>query len=336
MARVSTPVASMSDEVTVEASEIAQILDRLQESILHPTPERERQLRRSYIEREKLGSNLGYVNTRLSKLEQDAAAPPFKPIGGPLLAKQRDTLELLLDRLKDLDQVAADEDDLENDSSDEEDLLGGFIPTPTQSATSTAEDTDPQYTPPAPDTEPESPSVQELIVSSPTPPPANEAAVEAAAPAPTQTTQTLRGRHGAENTAAATISHSSARAALFASRRKPAPPQTSTATAEAILDQQRAEQDALSDSILKMAGALKASSKKFSTTLEADKEAVARASEGMSKTEQSMEAARGRMGTLRKMTEGKGWWGRMLLYAWIYGLMLFLVLLVFVFPKLRF
>jgi len=36
------------------------------------------------------------------------------------------------------------------------------------------------------------------------------------------------------------------------------------------------------------------------------------------------------------MTEGKGWWGRMILYAWVYGLMLSLVLLVFVMPKLRF
>lgn len=46
----------MSDSTAAEASEIAQILSRLQDSILHPTPERERQLRRSYIEREKLAS----------------------------------------------------------------------------------------------------------------------------------------------------------------------------------------------------------------------------------------------------------------------------------------
>ncbi|EJP68861.1 synaptobrevin-like protein [Beauveria bassiana ARSEF 2860] len=243
-----------------------------------------------------------------------------------------------------MQQVAADEDELDDDSSDEEDLLGGFIPTPSQSATSTAEDTDPQYTPPAIDTEPDSPILQERTMSPPSPPPAPTPApaapTETAAPAtaPTQTTQTLRGRHGAEKSAAsAATSHSSARAALFANRRKTAaPPQTSTATAEAILDQQRAEQDALSDSILKLAGALKASSHRFSSTLEADKEAVSRAGEGMSKTEQSMEAARGRMRTLRKMTEGKGWWGRMILYAWIYGLMVGLVLLVFVFPKLRF
>lgn len=228
--------------------------------------------------------------------------------------------------------MAADDDEVDDDSSDGEDLLGEFIPTPSQSADST-EDTDPQYTPPAADTEPASPA-QEPIISPPPPLPTTRAPVETAPVPPTQTTQTLRGRHGAENTAAP--SHSSARAALFANRRKPAPPQTSTATAEAILDQQRTEQDALSESILKMAGALKASSHKFSSTLEADKEAVGRAGDGMSKTEQSMEAARGRMGTLRKMTEGKGWWGRMLLYAWVYGLMLMLVLLVFVFPKLRF
>ncbi|KAM3430717.1 hypothetical protein MY4824_007515 [Beauveria thailandica] len=346
MARVSNSFGSTSGSIGIEAGELAQILSRLQDSVLHPTPQREKQLRRSYIEREKLATNLHYVNARLSKLEQDAAATTFKSSTGPLLTKQRDALELLLDRLKDLQQVAADEDELDDDSSDEEDLLGGFIPTPSQSATSTAEDTDPQYTPPALDTEPDSPVLQERSLSSPSPRPAptpattapTEAAAPTPTPPPTQTTQAMRGRHGAEKTAAsAAESHSSARAALFANRRKTAaPPQTSTATAEAILDQQRAEQDALSESILKLAGALKASSHRFSSTLEADKEAVSRAGEGMSKTEQSMEAARGRMGTLRKMTEGKGWWGRMILYAWVYGLMVGLVLLVFVFPKLRF
>lgn len=136
-----------------------------------------------------------------------------------------------------------------------------------------------------------------------------------------------------------------ARAALFASRRSNtlkttasggAASSTATATAEALLDQQRAEQDALSESILKMAGALKASSQRFSSTLERDRDVVARAGEGMEKTERGMDAASRRMGTLRKMTEGKGWWGRMVLYAWVYGLMVALVLLVFVMPKLRF
>lgn len=157
---------------------------------------------------------------------------------------------------------------------------------------------------------------------------------EALPPAPTQTSQELRGRSAISSLTPP--AHTTARAALFANRRRPASPQISTGTAEAILDHQRAEQDQLSESILKMAGALKASSRKFADTLEADKEVVGQAGEGIAKTERGMEAARGRMGALRRMTEGKGWWGRMILYAWVYGLMLALVLLVFVFPKLRF
>lgn len=140
---------------------------------------------------------------------------------------------------------------------------------------------------------------------------------------------------------------STARAALFASRRSnttttmasnktAATTQSSTATAEAILDHQRAEQDALSDSILKMATALKTSSQRFSSTLEDDKLLLDRAGEGMNRTERGMDAASRRMGALKRMTEGKGWWGRMILYAWVYGLMVALVLLVFVLPKLRF
>lgn len=85
-----------------------------------------------------------------------------------------------------------------------------------------------------------------------------------------------------------------------------------------------------------MASALKKSSLKFSSTLDADKELLGKAGEGISKTEQSMEKARGRMGALRRMTEGKGWWGRMMLFAWVYGLMVGLLLLVFLMPKLRF
>jgi hypothetical protein len=49
-----------------------------------------------------------------------------------------------------------------------------------------------------------------------------------------------------------------------------------------------------------------------------------------------MEAAGKRMGMLRRMTEGKGWFGRMMLYAWIAGLWVVAILLVFVGPKFRF
>lgn len=232
----------------------------------------------------------------------------------------------------------------DEDDSDGEDLLSEIIPTPSESmnsasgdgaASETAEDTSSNYlrgatstvqatSPPEREPEPETPPA-------PVPEPQPQTVY-------THTTQTMRSRRTAQTPSPtpSQTAHSTARAALFANRRKPAPPQTSTATAEAILDQQRLEQDALSESILKMAGALKASSQKFSTTLDQDKDVLSRAGEGMDKTERGMEAARGRMGALKRMTEGKGWWGRMILYAWVYGMMVTLVLMVFVLPKLRF
>lgn len=223
-----------------------------------------------------------------------------------------------------------DEDDDDDDGRLEgEDLLSDFLDTPNESVDSTAPpDHRDQHDGPIEHLS--EPLPPEPIIQEPVKP---DVIVKAAELPPTQTSSTLRARPSAPSPS----SHTSARAALFANRRRPAAePQVSTATAEAILDQQRAEQDSLSESILKIAGALKASSQKFSSTLDADKDVLEKAGEGMSKTEQSMDAARGRMGALRRTTEGKGWWGRMMLYAWVYGMMLSLVLLVFVMPKLRF
>ena len=126
------------------------------------------------------------------------------------------------------------------------------------------------------------------------------------------------------------------RSALFGDRGATTTALSTTATTEAILDHQRAEHDLLSESILKLATDLKKSSQAFSSSLEEDAEVVARAGEGMNKTGESMDAVTKRMGTLQKMTEGEGWWGRMRLYVQVYGLMLILVLVVFVLPKLRF
>jgi hypothetical protein len=156
--------------------------------------------------------------------------------------------------------------------------------------------------------------------------------------APTTTSQTLRPRGTRQPAMEVDTSQTTGRAALFAGRRtsESLTAQSSTATAEAILDQQRAEQDALSESILKMAGALKKSSQRFSSTLEQDRGVLDRAGEGMDRSERGMDAASRRMGTLKSLTEGKGWWGRMILFAMVYGMMLVLVLLVFVLPKFRF
>ena len=253
----------------------------------------------------------------------------------------------------------AEDQNEDDDSSEGEDLIGDMIPTPSESTNSVAADSrfDDDFedsSQPAESHNDHDLSFSTESVPAPPTPTSQSQLSESQGDThsfqeqqPTQTYNTLRSRSTAQSsvpTLTATSSssssssaHATARAALFANRRKPTTtPETSTATTEAILDSQRQEQDALSGSILKMAGALKSSSQKFSTTLDADKDLVGRAGEGMSKTERGMEAARGRMGTLRRMTEGKGWWGRMILYAWVYGLMLALVLLVFVMPKLRF
>lgn len=250
--------------------------------------------------------------------------------------------------------MALDEDDDDDDAStDGEDILSEIIPTPSDSMVdsistgqpteSSGQDDDAESefpdTTTIPVTTAPTPAPSTVSVSASASTPASTAAPQNTQPVqhnqePTQTTQTLRPRGGPASPSPS--SHSTARAALFANRSKPSTPQTSTATAEALLDRQRSEQEALSESILQMAGALKSSSQRFSDTLEADKDVVGRASEGMDKTEQSMEAARGRMGTLKRMTEGKGYIGRLKLYAMVYGLMLVCFLVVFFMPKLRF
>jgi hypothetical protein len=74
----------------------------------------------------------------------------------------------------------------------------------------------------------------------------------------------------------------------------------------------------------------------FASSLESEKEVMRRAESGLDKNSMGMEAAGNRMTTLRRMTEGKGWWGRIKLYAIIAGLWIAAFLLVFVGPKLRF
>ena len=85
-----------------------------------------------------------------------------------------------------------------------------------------------------------------------------------------------------------------------------------------------------------MARELKSSSLQFSSTLESDKGVLDRAVEGLDNSSSGLEAAQSRMGVLRRMTEGKGWWGRMKLYAIIFGLWVAAFLIVFVGPKIRF
>ena len=235
---------------------------------------------------------------------------------------------------------------MDDDTTDsQDDMLAEIIPTPSESMDSRSADhsmdqgeqddelgplqtadekpTQPRE-PPATQTSPEpTPAPQQPPATSQ--PPSTEPPDQKQTPQPTTTTQTLRPRR-----------QDPSRAALLG-RKSPTPAtQQSSTTTEALLDRQRAEQDTLVENILGYASALKDSSRRFHDTLEEDKLAVERAAEGMDRAGTGMEGARRRMGVLGRMTEGKGWWGRVILYAWVYGLMVVLVLLVFALPKLRF
>ncbi|KAK2062458.1 synaptobrevin [Colletotrichum caudatum] len=346
------------------AAELNQLLRRLDQTILHADERRERRLRASEFERARLNSNLNYARSLLTRTEQDAMHIKLLSRRQEMQAdlnRKRELLERLVDRMHDLEQVRSQaltlHEEEDDNSSGSEDILADIIPTPSESMDSRSTDipTD-NAGDQDEDEEPEIPDLPPPVSAPPTEPsqpPPTATAPEAEQPTShqppetttelgTTTTQSLRSRGPTRPDSPSATTTATARAALFASRRPntskstASAPASSTATAEAILDHQRAEQDALSESILKMASALKASSQKFSDTLEQDKNVVSRAANGMDKTERSMDAASRRMGTLRKMTEGKGWWGRMMLYAWVYGLMVGLVLVVFVMPKLRF
>lgn len=153
----------------------------------------------------------------------------------------------------------------------------------------------------------------------------------ASAPAATPSaapTSTLRNRH-------ATGAPPAPGAKATGSRVAPMDNEKLEGTEHALSDQ-RLEQEDLTDSLLSLASQLKASSHNFHNSLESEQSVLDRAMHGIDRTSSTMEAAGQRMGMLRRMTEGKGWWGRMMLYAWIFGLWVIAILIVFVGPKFRF
>ena len=89
-------------------------------------------------------------------------------------------------------------------------------------------------------------------------------------------------------------------------------------------------------SMVQLAMELKQRTRGFQASLESDKGLVDHALDALDKNVTGMEVASKRIGMLRRMSEGKGWWGRIMLYAWIFGLWVVAILLVFVGPKLRF
>ncbi|KAI0550208.1 hypothetical protein F4679DRAFT_583701 [Xylaria curta] len=358
-----TPRRSVSNPDSL--TDLTRLLDRLQQSILHADAERERRLRTSEHERNKAGINLEYARTLLTKLEQDALAVKVHARRQAMQAdlnQKRAIFEQLTERLRELEEISIDSD--EDDSDDGEDLLGDVIPTPSQSSESRSsghfgddlgrvqeEESEGEYEgdstvlprstraarEPASTEPPSQPNAPTIAMSS-----TQSQSQSQSQSTGTATSPTLRPRGSAtatqqtQNTDTATATGALRSQLLGAAATSSTTAVTTTATAEAILDHHRAEQDKLTESMVSMAKALKASTNAFSSALREDHYVLDGAGKGLDRSERNLEGVAGRMGNLRRLTEGKGWWGRMILYAWIAGLAVFAVLLVFVFPKLRF
>ena len=145
-------------------------------------------------------------------------------------------------------------------------------------------------------------------------------------------TSEMRRRGGADKDGKATSSGTS----LFPLKARTTTGDAGADHAEALLEHNRKEQENLTTSLLEMAKQLKKQSLHFGSTLESDKGILDRAAENLDQSTLGMEAAGQKMGTLRRMTEGRGWWARMKLYALIFGLWVVAFLIVFVGPKIRF
>ncbi|KAK4947579.1 hypothetical protein LTR10_013525 [Elasticomyces elasticus] len=106
-------------------------------------------------------------------------------------------------------------------------------------------------------------------------------------------------------------------------------------TERTLLNSSR-EQEDITVKLVDMAVRLKQQSKNMQFSLEQDKTFLGRATQAMEVSVSSMEAASKNMQFLKRMSEEEGLFGRLKLYAIIFGMWVAAFLLVFVCPKLRF
>lgn len=291
--------------------------------------------------------NVDHARTLLTRMQQEALTIKIQTRKQEVQAdlnQKRELLEHVIDRLRDLEEMATHVED-DDASSEGDDILGEIIATPSESMDSRSDL-------PAQDTGDENDdegdvipdaslttrhrarggdekiveTLDEVLSEKPVTVTSSNLRPRGSQPAPSDPEKQPGDTDTAQTTGAQ-------RSLLFGAR---AMEVTDLSTKEAILDRERREQEEITEAMSRLTRELKLSSIKFSEALDEDKEVTKHAGEGIGKNELSMEVAARGMGALTRMTEGKGWWGRIMLYAWVYGLMVVLVLIVFVLPKLRF
>ncbi|OAX83901.1 hypothetical protein ACJ72_01732 [Emergomyces africanus] len=343
---------------------LAHLLARLENNLLSPSADL-KLLHRSPYHRARVGANIEYARTLLLKLELSLPNIKIQSRKHALqadLAQKRQQIKALRNQLDEIASAAETELETQPFSSDnEEDLL----PTPINS---TPDTTSPPPTrgadqesmrnekiPNAKNIAKEEKEEENEQKEGETEETAQERQEDERFDKPSQPSpsNTLRSRHNhhphpspSSTTPTATTTSTSLpttnpllpnQASTSTATTTTTTNATTTATStQTALSQNETEQDTLTASLLALATQLKTSTQNLHTSLESEKSILARAAEGLDRSTAGMEAAGKRMGALRRMAEGKGWWSRALMYVWIFGLWIVAFLIVFVGPKLRF
>jgi len=320
---------------TMEPSSQTVTLNRLLQRLDHTllSPDADPRLRHSQYERNRVGVNVENARTLLLSLEKQSASVRSqlsqKQQIQADLQRKRELVRQLGARLEELNRLGGEEDEVDSESDDDDDDDARE-----QSHTSTTTQQQPSYAPARLDAD----NGLEAGVET------REMLRDAASDHAQQQQYAQQGISGSSNqpemrsrkpvSAADNRSAASttAREELFAGRKQ----HPDLETTEALMSHNRSEQDALTNGLLGLARALKESTVNFGASLEQEKDVMKRAESSLEKSSLGMEAAGAKMGTLRRMSEGQGWWGRVKLYGCIFALWVFLFLVVFLGPKLRF
>jgi hypothetical protein len=291
------------------------LLNRLDHTLL--SADADPKLRYSQYERNRVGINVEKARTLLLSLEKQSASvrsqlSQKQQIQADLQQK-RELVKQLNAKLEELNRLGEEEEDFDSDSDDEGD----------EQEESNGSTQQPSYAPARLDADnglEANVEPREMLRS---------AVSDAQQQANQQEMRSRKLLSAADNRSAASTT---AREELFAGRKQ----HPDLETTEALMSHNRSEQDALTNGLLGLARALKESTMNFGASLEAEKDVMKRAESSLEKSSLGMEAAGAKMGTLRRMSEGQGWWGRIKLYGCIFALWVFLFLVVFLGPKLRF
>lgn len=297
---------------------LTRLLTRLQHNVLDADSESLPRIRSSQYERNKVAANIDYARTLLLAAEKQASTVRVQSERQKVqadLQKKREVVKRLNERLDELNQLGDEEQD-DDDDSEDDDVNG-------------EERREMSFAPARTD------AVDGLDTGGSAGDGGGDEEIQQAAQ---QLQSSLRSRRLPQASDNHTAASSTARESLFANRTNTSGPAASASLPqkETLLTHNRTEQEALTTGLLSLARALKESSLQFSSSLETEKDVLKRAEGGLDKSAVGMETAERKMGMLRRMSEGQGWWGRIKLFGMIGGLWIFAFVLVFVGPKIRF